>query len=72
MTAYAILQRPTHLEKKKKKKEKEKKKKKRRKKEVIKIIIIAFKGAFRDFLQSPHSAVNCLRHVRSSDLGTIV
>ena len=39
------------------------------------IIIIAFKGAIpsmRDFLQSPHSAVNCLQHVRSSGLGAIV
>ena len=25
------------------------------------IIIIAFKGAIRDFLQSPHSAANCLK-----------
>ena len=30
------------------------------------IIIIAFKGAIRGFLQSPHSAANCLQHVRSS------
>ena len=36
------------------------------------IIIIAFKGAIRDFLQSPHSAANCLRHVRSSGPGAIV
>ena len=39
---------------------------------VIIIIIIAFKGAVRDFLQSPHNAVNCLQHVRSSGLGAIV
>ena len=32
---------------------------------LIIIIIIAFKGAIRDFLQSPHSATNCLQHVRS-------
>ena len=30
------------------------------------IIIIAFKGAIRDFWQYPHSTVNCLQHVRSS------
>ena len=36
------------------------------------IIIIRFKGSIRDFLQSPHSAANCLRHVRSSGQGTIV
>ena len=36
------------------------------------IIIIAFKGAIRDFLQSPHSAANCLQHVRSSGQGAIV
>ena len=40
--------------------------------EVIIIIIIAFKGAFRDFLQSPHSAVNCLQHIRSSGPGAIM
>ena len=39
---------------------------------IIIIIIIAFKGAIRDFLQSPHSAVNCLQHVRSSGTGAIV
>ena len=33
---------------------------------IIIIIIIAFKGSIRDFLQSPHSAANCLQHVRSS------
>ena len=36
------------------------------------MIIIAFKGAIRDFLQSPHSAANCLQHVRSSGPGAIV
>ena len=35
-------------------------------------IIIAFKGAIRDFLQSPHSAANCLQHVRSSGPGAIM
>ena len=39
---------------------------------LIIIIIIAFKGAIRDFLQSPHSATNCLQHVRSSGPGAIV
>ena len=36
---------------------------------VIMIIIIAFKGAIRDFLQSPHSAANCLQYVCSSGPG---
>ena len=27
------------------------------------MIITAFKGAIRDFLQSPHCAANCLQHV---------
>ena len=36
------------------------------------IIIIAFKGAIRDFLQSPHSAANCFQHVHSSGPGAIV
>ena len=40
--------------------------------QIIIIIIIAFKGAIRDFLQSPHSAANCLQHVRSSGQGAIV
>ena len=40
--------------------------------QVIIIIIIAFKGAIRDFLQSPHSAANYLQHVRSSGPGAIV
>ena len=35
-------------------------------------IIIALKGAIPDFLQSPHSAANCLQHVRSSDPGATV
>ena len=39
---------------------------------IIIIIIIAFKGAIQDFLQSPHSAANCLQHVRSSGPGAIV
>ena len=34
--------------------------------------IIAFKGANRDFLQSPHSTGNRLQHVRSSGPGAIV
>ena len=33
---------------------------------IIIIMIIKFKGAIRDFLQSPHSAANCLQHERSS------
>ena len=32
---------------------------------MIVILIIALKGAVRDFLQSPHCAANCLQHVRS-------
>ena len=39
---------------------------------LIIIIIITFKGAIRDFSQSPHSAANCLQHVRSSGPGAIV
>ena len=35
-------------------------------------MIIAFKGAIRDFLESPHSAGNCLQHARSSGPGAIV
>ena len=38
---------------------------------IIIIIIIAFKGAIQDVLQSPHSAANCLQHVRSSGPGAI-
>ena len=37
-----------------------------------KIIIIAFKGAIQDFLQSPHSAANCLQHARSSGPSAVV
>ena len=33
---------------------------------IITTITFAFKGATRDFLQSPHSAANCLQHIRSS------
>ena len=39
---------------------------------IIIIIIIAFKGAVQDLLQSPRCAANCLQHVRSSGQGTIV
>ena len=44
---------------------------------MIIIIVIAFKGDIRDFfffffLQSPHSATNCLQHVRSSGPGAVV
>ena len=39
---------------------------------IIIIIIIAFKGAIQDFLQSPHSAANCLQHVRSRGQGAVV
>ena len=40
---------------------------------VMKIMImIAFKGPFRDFLQSPHWAANCLQHVSSSGQGAIM
>ena len=39
---------------------------------LIIIVIIAFKGSIRDFLQSPHSATNCLQHVRSSGPAAIV
>ena len=42
------------------------------KKKWLIIIIIAFKAAVQDFLQSPRCAVNCLQHVRSSGQGTIV
>ena len=37
----------------------------------IKMIIIAFKGAIPDLLQSPHCAENRLQHVRSSDPGPV-
>ena len=39
---------------------------------IIIIIMIAFKGAFRDFLQSPHCATNCLQYVHSSGHGAIM
>ena len=39
---------------------------------IIIIIIVSFKGAIRDLLQSPHSAANCLQHVRSSGPGAVV
>ena len=39
---------------------------------IILIIIIALKGAIRDFLQSPHCAANCLQHVGSSGPGAIL
>ena len=40
--------------------------------DIFCIIIIAFKGAIRDFLQSPHCVANHLQHIRSSGPGTIV
>ena len=40
--------------------------------EVITMIMIAFKGVIRDFLQSPHCAASCLQHVRSSGTGAVV
>ena len=39
---------------------------------MIMMMIIAFKGAIRDLLESPHSAANCLQHVRSSGMRAIV
>ena len=36
------------------------------------IIIITFKGAIKDFQQSPHCAENRLQHVRSNGSGAIV
>ena len=39
---------------------------------IIMIIIVALKGAIREVLQSPHCAVSCLQHVRSSSPGVIV
>ena len=39
---------------------------------IIIIIIITFKGAIREFFQSPHCAVNRLQHVRSTGPGAIV
>ena len=40
--------------------------------DIGKLIIIALKGAIRDFLQSPHCAANRLQHARSSGLGATV
>ena len=39
---------------------------------IIIVIIIACKGAIRDFVQYPHCAANRLRHVRSSGPGAIL
>ena len=39
---------------------------------IMIIRIIAFKGAFRDFLQSPQCSANYLQHLRSSSPGAIV
>ena len=39
---------------------------------IVIIVAIAFKVAVRDFLQSPHSATNCLQHARSSGPGATV
>ena len=39
---------------------------------TIIILIIAFEGAIRDFLQSPHKAANCFQHARSSGPGATV
>ena len=39
---------------------------------IMIIIIVLFKGAILDFLQSPHSAANCLELVRSSGHGAIL
>ena len=39
---------------------------------VIILIIVTLKGAIWDFLQSPHFAVNCFQHSRSSGPGEIV
>ena len=39
---------------------------------TIMIMMIAFKGAVRDFWQSPHCAAKCLQYVRSSGQGAIV
>ena len=39
---------------------------------MLVVIVIAFQGAVRDFLQSPHCAANCLQHIRSSGLGAIM
>ena len=39
---------------------------------IIIIIIIVFKGAIRDFLQSPHCTANRLQHLHSSGPGAVV
>ena len=39
---------------------------------LIITIIITFKGAIRDFLQSPHCTANCLQHTHSSGPGAVV
>ena len=39
---------------------------------MMMMMMIAFKGAVRDPLQSPHCAANCLQHVRSSGPGATV
>ena len=39
---------------------------------MMMMIMTAFKGAVRIFLQSSHCASNCLQHVRSSGQGAIV
>ena len=39
---------------------------------ITNLILIAFQGTIRDFLQSPHCAANRLQHVRSSGPGAIV
>ena len=39
---------------------------------IIIMIIIAFRSAIQDFLQSPHCPVNCLQHICSSGLGAVV
>ena len=39
---------------------------------IMIMTMIAFKGAIRDILQSPHCAPNRLQHARSSGPGAIV
>ena len=39
---------------------------------MITIAIVALKGTIRDFLQSPHCAINCLQHVHLCGPGAIV
>ena len=38
---------------------------------IIRMMMMALKGAVRDCLQSPHCAANCLQHARSSDQAVI-